>query len=138
MQFKKPQDAKEMILRLADYFRPEEFACPCCGLYLMDDELIMALDNLRGIFGQPIGIESGYRCPQYNLKLKGAAPNSYHMKGAAVDIKIGSLNGDKLMKLLRASQEDHTSNGVKRFNGFGMGNNTFHIDIRTIPTAWTY
>lgn len=105
----------------------------------MDDELLMALDHLRHIFGGPLTITSAYRCPQYNLKLgKKAAPNSYHMLGKAVDLNIIQFNGDKLMKLIRCAMGDYRADGVQRFNGFGMGGNTFHLDVRSIPTAWTY
>lgn len=139
MQYKDPVAAKEMIVRLADYFQPHEFACPCCGRSLMDDELIMALDNLRHEFGGPLSIVKGggYRCPAYNLKIKGAA-KSYHMYGKAVDLNIMQFNGDRLHKLFRAVLTDYSGKGIARFNGLGVGGNKFHIDVRTIPTAWTY
>jgi len=138
LQFRNPVESKSMIVRLSDYFQYHEFACPCCGVALMDDELVIALDHLRDIFGGPLTIVSGYRCDQHNLKLKGAAPNSYHKLGKAVDLNITQFNGDKLMKLIWAAMGDYTSKGIARFKGFGMGGNTFHLDVRTIPTAWTY
>lgn len=46
------------------------------------------LEPLRQHFGQPIRINSGYRCPALNAAIKGSAKNSLHMQGRAVDIPM--------------------------------------------------
>ena len=43
------------------------------------------LDPLRELYGRPIHVTSGYRCPKLN-RLVGGAPNSQHMRGEAADI----------------------------------------------------
>ena len=43
------------------------------------------LEPLRQHFGQPIVINSGYRCPALNRAV-GGARNSYHLQGRAADI----------------------------------------------------
>lgn len=43
------------------------------------------LEKVRNIFGKPIIVTSGYRCPELN-PLVGGAENSQHMKGEAADI----------------------------------------------------
>lgn len=43
------------------------------------------LEPLREYAGEPIHINSGYRCPRLNMEL-GGAPHSYHQQGRAVDI----------------------------------------------------
>ena len=43
------------------------------------------LDPLRELYGRPIHVTSGYRCPKLN-RLVGGAPNSQHMRGEASDI----------------------------------------------------
>lgn len=103
----------------------------------MDDELIMALENLRDVFGHAIAIASGYRCEKENAKVHGVK-NSMHLVGKAVDIKIVGMGGDKLGELIRHIHTDYTDKGVRRFGGFGMGNYKLHIDVRIEPTAWTY
>lgn len=50
------------------------------------EHTIEQLDELRRLYGHPIIITSGYRCPQLN-KAVGGKPNSQHVKGQAADIK---------------------------------------------------
>lgn len=44
------------------------------------------LDPLREAYGKPIIVDSGYRCPQLNAAVGGAA-SSQHVKGEAADIR---------------------------------------------------
>lgn len=50
----------------------------------------MVLDPLRRIYGKPIIITSGYRCPKLNT-LVGGISNSWHTQGNAADIHVASL-----------------------------------------------
>lgn len=43
------------------------------------------LDPLREIYGKPIYVSSGYRCPKLN-KAVGGVSNSQHLKGEAADL----------------------------------------------------
>ena len=52
------------------------------------------LDPLRSIWGKPIRVNSGYRCPKLNAAV-GGATNSSHMKGQAADITAGSKADNK-------------------------------------------
>lgn len=47
------------------------------------------LDPLREIYGKPITVNSGYRCPELN-KAVGGSKTSDHVKGFAADITGGS------------------------------------------------
>lgn len=47
------------------------------------------LDPLREVWGKPIVVTSGYRCPELN-KAVGGAKNSHHMQGMAADISTGN------------------------------------------------
>ena len=46
------------------------------------------LDPLREWYGKPITVNSGYRCPELNVAVKGSK-TSQHMKGEAADIDTG-------------------------------------------------
>ena len=48
------------------------------------------LEVLRERAGTPIVINSGYRSPQLNRKI-GGAPNSNHLTGCAVDIRVSGM-----------------------------------------------
>jgi len=55
---------------------------------------VHVLDPLRESYGKPIRVNSGYRSPELNNALKGAA-DSQHMKGEAADITAGSREENK-------------------------------------------
>ena len=60
------------------------------------------LQPLRDIYGNPIRINSGYRCPELN-KAVGGVPNSMHQNGEASDLSIDG----KARELLELIEENH-------------------------------
>lgn len=59
------------------------------------------LDPLREMYGKPITVNSGYRCPKLNAAV-GGAKSSQHMRGEAADITGGSREENKkLFELIR-------------------------------------
>ena len=48
------------------------------------------LQPIRDIWGQPMPVGSGYRCPELN-KMVGGVPTSQHQKGEAADISLGNM-----------------------------------------------
>ena len=50
---------------------------------------LFVLQPLRDLYGRPMEINSGYRCPKLNA-LVGGVPSSQHVKGEAADIKTGN------------------------------------------------
>lgn len=57
------------------------------------------LDPLREEYGNPIIVNSGYRCPELN-KAVGGAKTSQHVKGLAADITAGSIFKNKELFIL--------------------------------------
>lgn len=55
------------------------------------------LQPIRDKWKKPIKVTSGYRCPQLNIRLKGAS-SSAHLKGLAAD--IDTPNNEKLFHLI--------------------------------------
>ena len=53
----------------------------------MDKNFLQKLDRARDVAGVPFIITSAYRCEQHNKNV-GGKPNSAHLRGYAVDIKI--------------------------------------------------
>lgn len=60
----------------------------------MEELIKNVLDPLREAYGNPINVNSGFRCPALN-KAVGGAKNSEHMTGCAADIDVHSIQGNK-------------------------------------------
>lgn len=61
------------------------------------------LDPVREMWGRPIRVNSGYRCPELNM-LVGGAPVSQHLTGEAADITAGSRGANcALFDMIAAS-----------------------------------
>lgn len=59
------------------------------------------LDPLREIYGKPITVNSGYRCPELNKAVGGSA-TSDHVKGFAADITAGSKEeNERLFNIIK-------------------------------------
>lgn len=73
------------------WFCLNEFKCRCCkalpadAWMYVEHLVINVLDPVRGLFGKPIKVNSGYRCEDHNKKV-GGAKNSQHLTGQAADI----------------------------------------------------
>lgn len=59
------------------------------------------LDGVREIYGKPITVNSGYRCPELNKAVGGSA-TSDHVKGFAADITGGSkTENERLFNIIK-------------------------------------
>lgn len=115
------------------YFKYEEFDSPDIkgSGKKMDAKLLMMLDRIRDIVGEPLIITSGYRSESWNAKV-GGVEGSSHTKGLAVDISI--RNSRMRFKLINALIEV----GINRI---GIADNFIHIDIdpdKHKNVIWTY
>ena len=110
-----------------NYFQPHETKCKCtdktCTKDIRDD-LRLLLNIIRDEFGEPLIINSGYRCPDYN-ELKGGAKDSQHPKGQAADIHIKNL---WMQQRIFDLAVQHGATAVGLYNTF------IHIDIRLLAT----
>ena len=114
------------------YFSLDEFDSPdepgssskmCC-------KLLKKMDKIRGDFGSPLRVNSGYRTKEHNA-IVGGRVGSSHLKGLAVDLHCNnSVDRTKLLKAIY-------KNGINRV---GIGKTFLHIDIdNNKPAAcWLY
>jgi len=96
----------------------------------MDKKFLDLLDNARSWAKTPFIINSGYRTPEHNGKIKGS-PTSSHMKGLAVDIACdNSLDRFNIIDALLG----------EGFTRIGVANTFIHVDIdKSKPDAiWLY
>ena len=103
-------------VQLTENFNLREFMCSHCGSVIIDPELVRRLQKMRDELGEPIRINSAYRCPDYNRQIGGAS-NSQHTTGRAAD-----LAGTHLAELAE-----------KYFFDGGIGLYTNHIHVDTGP-----
>lgn len=77
------------------------------------DNIIALVDNilqpLRDAYGEPLFINSGYRCQELNKKVGGVA-TSQHTKGQAAD--VGCSNPYELAKLAQKMKLDFDQMGL--------------------------
>jgi len=115
--------------KLSEHFSRSEFVCRCgCGKIKIEPRLIAALEELRVLTGQPIHINSGYRCPAHNRAV-GGETNSFHMKGYAADITCRGLTPRQVKKLAEK---------IPAFKGGGIGlyPGFTHVDVRGYIARW--
>lgn len=101
------------------------------------------LDPLREMYGKPIRVNSGYRCPKLNSAVGGSA-TSEHRYGMAADIDAGSrAENKKLFELIKNNFEygqliderDYAWVHVS-FNPSRMRNQGLRYDGSTYTTLW--
>ena len=89
-----------------EYFKYSEFNCKCGKCErpegMPSKELVDILTKIRKHYGQPVIINSGYRCEKLNKKVGGSKKSS-HMKGLAADLTTGNRESNKrLFNLIRS------------------------------------
>lgn len=105
---------------LADKFEEWEFRCRHCGQVLVNPKLVTLLQALRDRVGRAVIVNSGYRCPEHNAEVGGAA-QSQHLLGTAADITVSGYSVDALAKV--AEQVGFTGIGRYYTQGFT------HVDV---------
>ena len=107
------------------YFTRSEFRCPCgkCGGFPVEpDELLVRLaDKVREHFGAPATVSSGVRCQAHNDELPGSVPNSYHVRGKAMDFCVRGVSGAKLLAYVQ-TQPVHYAYQIS-------GSDFVHMDV---------
>ncbi len=88
-----------MTIEYPENFTREELACKCgCGQSIEDELFLYHLQRLREMFGEPMIVSSGFRCPQHNNNISSTGLTGPHTK-AAVDIKVSGPEAFRLMWL---------------------------------------
>ena len=89
------------------------------------------LQVLRDWLGQPITINSGYRSPEHNKKIKGA-PQSKHMEGIAADIVVKGRTPQQVFDTIEMliALKKIEQGGLKAYDTF------VHYDCRGVKARW--
>jgi len=151
MQSLKVKESKESffhwykgdLIKLSANFSSYEFECLCdgikCSNQLISKLLVTKLQLLRDKLNTPLRITSGYRCQNYQDKLKKkgykTAKNSQHLLGRAADITIP---GGRYLKYSK-KREQLTTLSSSLFLAIGVGGRFIHVDLRDDKKRrWTY
>ena len=114
-----------------EHFKLREFACrdgsAVPRAYWGNVRALMAeLEKIRGVWGRPIVINSGYRTKTYNQQC-GGAKASQHLTANAVDITVQGVAPSKVYAKLDAM---YPNQGLGKYAGFT------HLDLRGYRARW--
>ena len=127
-------------MKLTNNFSKSEFDCKCgCDMpqHIFENvkKLASQLQVIRNVIGQPIDINSGYRCPEHNSKPSvGGSKTSQHIQGKASDIVVKDVNPDDVVHLV----EQLIDAGEINIGAIGRYNNFTHVDIRDNKARWNF
>lgn len=106
----------------------ENITCPCWRCRDKKEypeyRLMKEADRIRDIANKPMIPSSVRRCQQHNDELDGSVPNSYHIRGLAMDFDIPALADSKIKSILEAEK----SAGRVRY-WYQMNSGWFHFDV---------
>ena len=127
-----------MGITMKNYFSEDEMRCQCgCGKYGMDKDFMTKLNYLREVYGKPLIVSSGYRCPDHPIEARKQSPGA-HATGKAADLAVSGADAHKLLYL--ALEFGFSGVGVQQ-----KGSGRFiHVDTCTKeegfvrPTVWSY
>jgi uncharacterized protein YcbK (DUF882 family) len=125
-------------------FGPHELACGCgCGYGTrpgdVSETLLDGLETMRQDLGEPMYVESGARCVDYNEAIGGVdgsahSPLPDRPACTAADVRLGYVYGPYRFRLIRAAYN-------AGFHGIGVASGFVHVDcdhVKPRPAAWTY
>jgi len=116
------------------YFKASEFACPCCKKTAPSLTLVGVLDVARKAIGEPLRINSAYRCITHNAHVGGKS-QSWHLEREgicyAADITYSDpskRHGEHILKLYVLLENAARRRGVAY--GMGLYSSFVHLDMR--------
>jgi uncharacterized protein YcbK (DUF882 family) len=105
---------------------------------LPEPDFMQKIEAIRIVFGKPMPISSGARCPAYNKKVSGTGTTGPHTTGRAIDIAISGADALDLLSI--ALDAGMTGIGVAQKGDLRF----LHIDdLPNSPTSprpfiWSY
>nr|DAH77043.1 MAG TPA: peptidase [Caudoviricetes sp.] len=96
------------------YFTRTECRCKCGGKYCngypaeMSETTMRMADEIRRRAGVPLNNNSALRCRRWNAEQPGAAANSNHMTGHAIDLApiSGNISVSRLQEIAKEVQQE--------------------------------
>lgn len=123
-------------MKLSPHFDSNEFKCKCgqCEPKPMNPLLIQELEKIRSKVNEPIYINSGYRCKNYNRRVGGVS-NSQHLLGNASDIHCKHTDAIQLGEIILSLFPDKYGIGIYTSNE-DDNKHFVHFDVRDYKARW--
>ena len=128
---------------LYNNFSEDEFKCSTTGRCEMKADFLECLQVLRDVYGKPMRITSGYRCPLEHPNEMHKARAGSHAYGLAVDIAVAYKDA---YDLLACAIELNYFTGIGIAQKGNPATRFIHLDTATVevlggsvrPTIWSY
>jgi hypothetical protein len=82
--------------QLSPNLKHREFKCQCnrksCHYTMVSKHVVEAFQKVRDEFGEPLKVNSGYRCQEHNKDQPKSVPHSRHTLGLAIDINTRNMS----------------------------------------------
>ena len=115
-----------------------EFKSSGNGWIKVSRELVLGLEDYRELVGKPVTIVSGFRDPQKNASIPGAAKNSQHLYGNAADlVPVKPTNAVKALGRFSGIGYQGATGLVRHVDVRHVGPNTTKSSVRD-PAIWIY
>ena len=122
------------MAQLSEHISTDEYKCHCCGKLppqFRDNDGILpcyrtlfdTFEAIRAMWQKPLIVTSGYRCPEHNAAVGGAAL-SPHVFGLAMDLKVESFDEARLLAYAAKQTGLPMRLGYKKYSV-----PTFHFDV---------
>ena len=82
--------------------------------------LAMAMEPFKGIFGDRLTVNSGYRCPPLNTAIGGNS-QSAHCQGFAIDFVVAGMDATQIMNWLKAHYPASWDQAIDEPGWFHLG-----------------
>jgi uncharacterized protein YcbK (DUF882 family) len=116
-------------MNLTRHFNSGELSCKCgCGGFIFNAALLIALEDVRERFNQPVTVTSSTRCLKHNAAV-GGKDSSYHLTGFAADIVVANTIPSAVYSYLNSC-------GYSDLIGLGSYKSFTHIDVRGKRARW--
>lgn len=126
-------------MKLTKNFSKAEFECRC-GCVMPKDVLgnikllAIQLQSIREYVGQPISINSAFRCKSHNSRI-GSDDTSQHILGKASDITINTFTPNEVADIVENMLINEMLPSFY-IGGLGKYKTFTHLDIRKNKARW--
>lgn len=141
------EEAVEIVTKpnefITPHFKFSDIVCPCCErVKILPGTFrhMAILEDMRNELGFPLIINSGYRCPDHNRRIGGAA-RSWHMIFATdvrpawrTEADDGTVDDVEFLK--RIDRFRKLAETIPEIGGIGRYNTFTHIDTRLGRMTW--